>query len=88
MTADPHDAVDRVMRLMRDSMHIDVDGTDVDLIETGVLDSLALVDLIFQIEQAFRISVRMDEVSIESFRTVRGIAELLTPPDDRRDPKP
>ena len=48
MISDRDDAVDRVITLLRDSMQIDVDGTNVDLIESGVLDSLALVDLIFQ----------------------------------------
>lgn len=59
-------------------MHIEVDSIETDLIETGVIDSLALVELIFQIEQELGTKIRLDEVSVESFRTVRGIADLIT----------
>ena len=75
---DAHDNIERVSRFMLDVMHVEVDSIDTDLIETGVIDSLALVELIFQIEQEFGIAIQLDEVSVERFRTVKGIAELLT----------
>jgi acyl carrier protein len=59
-------------------MHVEVDSIDTDLIESGVIDSLALVELIFQIEQELGINIRLDEVGVESFRTVKGIAGLIT----------
>ena len=86
MISDAH-SIDRVSKLIRDVLHIEVETVDADLIETGVLDSLALVDLIFHIEQELGISIRLDEVSVEYLRTVRGIAELLTTSDDGRDPE-
>lgn len=81
-----HDVyVERVSRLMLHVMHIEVESIDVDLIETGVLDSLALVELIFQIEREFGITIQLDEVSVERFRTVKGIADLLTSLRDAGD---
>jgi acyl carrier protein len=74
---DAHDNIERVRRLMLDVAHIEVESIDTDLIETGVIDSLALVELIFQIEQDLGIAIQLDEVSVERFRTVRGIADLL-----------
>jgi acyl carrier protein len=74
---DARDNIERVRRLMLDVAHIEVESIDTDLIETGVIDSLALVELIFQIEQDLGIAIQLDEVSVERFRTVRGIADLL-----------
>jgi len=85
---DAHETVERVSRLMREVMHIEVDTIDTDLIETGSLDSLALVDLIFQLEQELGVSIQLGEVSVEGFRTVRGIAELLARLDPTRDLQP
>lgn len=88
MISEAHNSIERVNKLIRDVLHIEVETIDADLIETGVLDSLALVDLIFHIEQELGISVRLEEASVEYFRTVRGIANLLTRSDDARDPEP
>jgi acyl carrier protein len=74
---DPHETIMRVTRLMQEVIQIDVDDIDTDLIETGLIDSLALVDLIFRLEQEFGVSIRLDAFSIDSFRTVRGVAGLL-----------
>lgn len=48
-----------------------------DLIESGRLDSLALVELIFAIEQEFAVVVPIDQLDIERFRTLAGLAELV-----------
>jgi amino acid adenylation domain-containing protein len=85
VTEDAHHNIERVSRLMLNVMHVEVDSIDTDLIESGVIDSLALVELIFQIEQELGINIRLDEVGVESFRTVKGIAGLITTlgaPDD------
>ncbi len=78
MIEGPDANVERVGRLMLHVLHIEVDSIDTDLIETGVIDSLALVELIFQIEKEFGIDIRLDEIGVESFRTVKGIADLIT----------
>jgi methoxymalonate biosynthesis acyl carrier protein len=69
--------VDRVRGLLADSVHIDVPSPDTDLIEGGLLDSLALVELIFQLEQEFEVSVPLDDLEIDRFRTVTNIGELI-----------
>ena len=52
-------------------------GLDTDLIEGGVLDSLALVELLVAIEQEFRIVVPAERLEIERFRTLARLAELV-----------
>lgn len=66
-----------IRRIILDVLHIEVDDADADLIDTGVLDSLALVELIFRIEQEWGVSIKLDEATIEAFRSLRGIAALL-----------
>jgi acyl carrier protein len=50
---------------------------DADLIEGGVLDSLALVELLFAIEQELGIVVPAERLEIESFRTLARLVELV-----------
>ena len=50
---------------------------DADLIEGGVLDSLALVELLFAIEQELGIVVPAERLEIERFRTLARLAELV-----------
>jgi hypothetical protein len=58
-------------------MHIDVSTVDADLIEMECWIPFALVELFFQVELHFQVSIPLDEVSVESFRTIRGIAEIV-----------
>jgi acyl carrier protein len=41
------------------------------------------VELIFRIEQEWGVSIRLDEVTVDAFRSVRGIAALLDATSDR-----
>lgn len=88
MIADQHDTIMRVTRLIQDTMQIEVGDIDSDLIESGLIDSLALVDMIFRLEQEFSVSIRLDEISIDSFRTVRGIGQLLVALEAEVEPTP
>jgi len=77
VTAEPAGTAARITMVLREVMQIDVDGSDEDLIESGLIDSLALVEMIFHLEREFGVTIRLDEVSIESFRTIASIAQLL-----------
>lgn len=54
-----------VTELLRDRLGAEVAGADTDLIESGVLDSLALVMLIAAIEEAFACELPLDDFDIE-----------------------
>lgn len=49
-----------------------------DLVDTGLLDSLALVTLLFEIEQEFLVQIPLDALEIDDFRTIDRIGELIT----------
>jgi acyl carrier protein len=69
--------VEHVNEIFRNGLNIDVPAADTDLIDGGFLDSLALVELVFQLEQQFAIELPLDELDVENFRTVAQIAGLV-----------
>jgi D-alanine--poly(phosphoribitol) ligase subunit 2 len=50
---------------------------DVDLLETGLVDSIGLVELILELEERFGISLPMENLEIDDFRSVYRIADLI-----------
>jgi acyl carrier protein len=69
--------VERVARLFGEALNVDVPSYDADLIETGVIDSLALVELLFAIEREFGLSLPLEQLEPESFSSVSRISELI-----------
>jgi acyl carrier protein len=69
--------IEHVNEIFRNGLSIDVPAADTDLIDGGFLDSLALVELVFQLEQQFAIELPLDELDVENFRTVAQIAGLV-----------
>lgn len=54
---------------------------DTDLLDEGLLDSLLLVDLIFQLEERYGVRLGGDQVSPGNFRSVKAIADLVQKQD-------
>ncbi len=48
-----------------------------DLIESGLLDSLLLVDLILHIEELCGVQFESDQINPSNFRTVSAIVDLI-----------
>lgn len=69
--------VERVHEVFRRTLNVDVPSPDADLIDGGILDSLALVELLFQLEQEFGIEILLDQLDIENFRTIDRIAAFV-----------
>lgn len=68
----------RITALIRDSLQVEVAAPDLDLIDSGLLDSLALVSLITEVEREFGFQLPLDDFDIEQFRQVRRIAALVS----------
>lgn len=56
-------------------LNLDIPSADTDLIETGIIDSLALVDLIVYLE-SLGVDISLDEIEIDNFRSLSKIAEF------------
>jgi D-alanine--poly(phosphoribitol) ligase subunit 2 len=67
----------RISDLIRETLMVEVPAPDVDLIDAGLIDSLALITLITEIEQDFQIQLPLDEFDVDSFRSAEQIAAYV-----------
>lgn len=74
----------RVNEIVADVVELDL-GPDDDIIRSGRLDSLGLIELIAAIEQELGASVSLTDLDIEDFRTVRSIARFVSSPASTSD---
>jgi acyl carrier protein len=68
----------RIAGLVRDSLGVEVPSLDTDLIDAGLIDSLALVTLITEIEEEFGTQLPLEEFDIDRFRSAEQIAAYVT----------
>ncbi len=67
----------RVVELIRDVLQVDVPAPDTDLVDAGLIDSLALITLITELEREFAMQVSMDEFDLSRFRTAEQMAAVV-----------
>jgi acyl carrier protein len=67
----------QVTALFAEKLNLDVASAETDLIETGMLDSLALVELLAQLEESFDVSISTDDMELENFRSITSIAMFV-----------
>jgi acyl carrier protein len=70
--------LDDIRSILRDHLKVLVDSPDVDLLENGSVDSIGLVELILQLEERFEVSLPMDALEIDDFRSINTIAGVIT----------
>lgn len=73
----------RVARVFVATLKLDVPSADTDLFESGVLDSMAFVELLAGLEREFGLKVSTEELEIENFRSIAKIAEFVIACDGR-----
>ncbi|MAO64155.1 MAG: hypothetical protein CL666_04080 [Balneola sp.] len=49
-----------------------------DLIDTGVLDSLSLIQLMVALENEFNIRIEPEEIDFEDYRSVKAMTAMIT----------
>ena len=65
--------------------HEDIElKADDNLLTTGLLDSLGVMQLINFIEEAFDVSVAPEDVTIENFRTINVLADYVSQRQDKQ----
>lgn len=73
---------DRITRLFATALNLDVPSADTDLFETGALDSLALVELLLQLEQQFGVTTSVEDLDVQNFSSIRHIAAFVAAQTD------
>jgi acyl carrier protein len=71
------DVIGRIQRLFIEALNAEAPSVDADLIESGLLDSLALVELLFALEREFGVAIALEELDIDTFRSVRRIGAFV-----------
>ena len=69
---------DQVRFLMKDRLLVEVEDTGDDLLSTGALDSLALVQLLVNIEEQFGVVIPLAELEIDDIRSIDSIVNLIS----------
>jgi acyl carrier protein len=73
----PGTSIDRVAAVFASVIGMPAPAAGVDLLETAMLDSLALIELIHALEVEFTTELPLEEMEIEHFRTLDTIAKLV-----------
>jgi acyl carrier protein len=68
---------DQITSILREALQVEVPSVDTDLIAIGVLDSLAIVTIIGEIEERLCVELPLDELDVDSFRTVASMADFV-----------
>lgn len=78
MSAEPKLA-GQIADLVGRVLYVEAPATDTDLIESDLIDSLALVSLITEIETEFGVQLPLDDFELDSFRNAERIADYVAP---------
>lgn len=66
-----------VAAILLDVLKIDVPSFSEDLVESGILDSLKIVELLMQLELQFGLKIQLKDLEIDTFRSVVSMAEFV-----------
>lgn len=74
---DPSAIEARITRIFSTALSLDVPSPELDLFDTGAVDSLGFVELLLQLEQEFGVRIALDDLDLEHFRTIRRIGRFI-----------
>ena len=66
-----------ILEILRSDLNIEVDDPLQELLESGLLDSLTLVQLIVTIENAYDVILPIDELEFDHFQNASSICMLV-----------
>jgi len=75
--AEPSALEARIRQLFRYKLKLDVPSVDTDLFDTAVLDSMVFVDLLLNLEREFGVTVVLEDIEFDHFRSIERIAEFV-----------
>ncbi|MCH8556257.1 MAG: phosphopantetheine-binding protein [Balneolia bacterium] len=67
----------RVHMVLCDQLLLDSVDPDTDLFEEGLLDSMALVNLMMALEQEFSIMIAPEDLDMEDYRSMESIVSMV-----------
>ncbi len=67
----------QIVAIFAERFETKLPSEDIDLLETGLVDSVKIVELVLEIEARFGVSLPFEDLEIEDFRTVPKLAECI-----------
>jgi len=71
------DTVHAIQQLFLDKMAIRVESVDADLFQTGVFDSMTLVEFILHLEEHFGLRFPMEDLELDSVLSITSLAAMV-----------
>jgi acyl carrier protein len=68
----------KLTELFARKLNLEVPSFETDLLGTGLIDSLTLVELLTQLQETFGVSISTDELEVENFRSIASIARFMS----------
>jgi D-alanine--poly(phosphoribitol) ligase subunit 2 len=72
-----NDVVSIIQMVLSEKLLVEIESPDTDLLKTGVLDSLTLVQLLLNLEERFGLKLPVDQLEIADLRSINSIARLI-----------
>lgn len=72
-----HGIQQKLTEIFAKKLNLDVPSIDTDLVGTGLLDSLTLLELLTHLDEAFGVSISPEDLELENLRSIANIAELV-----------
>ena len=69
--------IDKTIEIIKSLRPYEQISEDTELIESGILDSLAVITLITLLEDEFDVEIADDQVTAKNFATIQDIIRLL-----------
>jgi acyl carrier protein len=75
-----NEIITKLHTIFANDLDIEVPDAETDLLTTGLLDSMTLVDLLMRLETVFDMKIPVADLEIDNFRTIASIAAFVANP--------
>ena len=69
--------LDRIGNVFVHHLNIQAPSPDIELIESGTIDSLTFVELLAHLEREFSIRIPLENLDLNQFRSIERIGEFI-----------
>ncbi len=69
--------IEQIQTIFSQVLYREVQSPQADLFESGLLDSMSLIELLFSLEQQFGFQPDISDLDLDQFRSIETIAHLV-----------